>query len=203
MAADGFRVVTIDSDGTTADAEWDTTGGTLGLLQDAVGGFVDVVPLHPTITMWVNDTGLVDALPINWVATTIARAFGLTHQPYVGPVVFTGGTDDDSTTLPLGDHQATTLLRAARLINDHFCAHACPPGGSGGTPMPTGPGVLASARGRYDVVRREGPARAGWGCRPCSASQVWSEALIEVSHARCGGRNGTPRTSNLSTLRHP
>ena len=123
MAPDTFRVVTIDSDGTTVSAEWDTTGGTLGLLQDAVGGFVDVVPLHPTITMWVNDTGLVDALPINWVATTIARAFGLTHQPYAGPVAFTGGVDDDGTTLPLGDHQTDVLLRAGRLITNHYSKH--------------------------------------------------------------------------------
>lgn len=72
MAPDGFQVVTIDSDDTTVAVVWDTTGGTLGLVQDAVGGFVDVVPLHPTADMWVNDTGLVDARPINWVATTIA-----------------------------------------------------------------------------------------------------------------------------------
>lgn len=70
-APDGFQVVNIDSDGTTVAAVWDTAGGTLGPLHDTVGGFVDVVPLHPTIAMWVNDTGLVDAQPINWVATTL------------------------------------------------------------------------------------------------------------------------------------
>lgn len=43
----------------------------------------------------------------------------MTHQPYAGPVVFTGGVGDDGTTLPLGDHQTAVLLRAVHLITHH------------------------------------------------------------------------------------
>ncbi|MBE1609896.1 DUF3846 domain-containing protein [Actinopolymorpha pittospori] len=105
--------MTIDVEGNAQAVEWDTTNGTLKPLQRAVGGFVDVVSLHPTVDMWVNDNGIAEGLPVNIVATAIAGAFGATHQPYFGPVVFTGGADSEGETLSLEDRQVTLLLSLA------------------------------------------------------------------------------------------
>ena len=54
-----FRAVSITTDGAATVHDWDVTHGTLKHLQEAVGGFVDVVALAPDMDMWVNDEGLV------------------------------------------------------------------------------------------------------------------------------------------------
>lgn len=54
-----FRAVTIDTEGNAEAVEWDTND-TLRPLQQAVGGYVELVSLTATLDMWVNETGLID-----------------------------------------------------------------------------------------------------------------------------------------------
>jgi hypothetical protein len=109
-----FRAVTIQADGSATAHTWDTSQDTLTRLQAEVGGFVDVVSLASNLDMWVNDAGLLEGLPINTIATAIAAGHGKTHQPYVGPAVFTGGADHDGATLALTEAQVGSLLTIAR-----------------------------------------------------------------------------------------
>lgn len=105
MGNNPFRVVTIDVEGNVAECDWDApdTEARVKLLSAAVGdGLFDVVGLSQNLDMWVNDEG-VYLFPVNVVATGVARRFGFTHQPYFGPVVFTGGADQEGETLPLSD----------------------------------------------------------------------------------------------------
>ena len=110
-----FRAVTLDVEGNAEAVRWDTTTGTLTHLQQAVDGLVDLVALREHVTMWVNEEGIVKGLPINIVATLIARGFGFTHQPYFGPVVFTGGGDEHGETIGLTEQHAEALMNLARL----------------------------------------------------------------------------------------
>ena len=71
--------------------------------------------LHEKVTMWVNDEGIVKGMPMNIVATSIARGFGFTHQAYFGPVVFTGGGDEEGETLGLSEQHVEALMNLARL----------------------------------------------------------------------------------------
>ena len=99
----------------TLERAFSTTTGTLTHLQRAVDGLVDLVALHEHVTMWVNDEGIVKGMPMNIVATSIARGFGFTHQAYFGPVVFTGGGDEEGETLGLSEQHAEALVNLARL----------------------------------------------------------------------------------------
>ena len=85
MSINPFRAVTIAVDGTAEAVQWDATRGSLTHLQQAVDGLVDLVALHEHVTMWVNDEGIARGMPMNIVATSIARGFGLTHQSYFPP----------------------------------------------------------------------------------------------------------------------
>lgn len=116
MSINPFRAVTIAVDGTAEAVQWDATRGSLTQLQQAVDGLVDLVALHEHVTMWVNDEGIARGMPMNIVATSIARGFGLTNQSYFGPAVFTGGGDTDGETLGLTERRVEALMNLARLV---------------------------------------------------------------------------------------
>lgn len=107
-----FRVVTISVDGDVQEQVWDALGSeqVSAHLHDAVGGWFDCVSLSPGLDMWVNDDGIALRLPINAVATGVAQRFGLVHQPYWGPAVFTGGADESGASRPLGDLMLKAVL---------------------------------------------------------------------------------------------
>lgn len=105
-----FTAVVVAVDGVATVHRWDPAD-TLSRLQEAVGGHVDVIGLSPALDMWLNDEGLVNGMLINWAATAVAAAHGYVYQPYAGPVVFTGGTDEEGNTLPLTQDQARTITR--------------------------------------------------------------------------------------------
>ncbi|ACZ32456.1 hypothetical protein Xcel_3457 (plasmid) [Xylanimonas cellulosilytica DSM 15894] len=113
-----FRVVTIDVEGNVQVTEWDAQGSeqVSKHLQEAVGGWFDCVGLSESLDMWVNDDGIALGLPVNVVATGIAARFGLTHQPYWGPVVFTGGPDADGASRPLGDLMTKAVIFHAEAV---------------------------------------------------------------------------------------
>jgi hypothetical protein len=88
------------------------TGFTLEELQAGVGGgLVQLIQVSDTVTMWVNEEGLLrDDLELNDVATIFYHALGGQDTPIMGPIVFTGGGDDDGETLPLTDTKFIDFL---------------------------------------------------------------------------------------------
>lgn len=61
---------------------------------------VDLVRMTSSIDAWLDDEGLLTQRPFNQVFTALAKRFGWTYQPYVGPVLLAGHNDDgDSTNL--------------------------------------------------------------------------------------------------------
>lgn len=70
---------------------------------------VDVVRLTDRLDMWVDDEFLYNQKEINEPATALARSFGLTHQPYMGPVVICSW-DEHGNSIDLTRDQALALL---------------------------------------------------------------------------------------------
>ncbi|GAA4757485.1 hypothetical protein GCM10023328_46710 [Modestobacter marinus] len=106
-----ITVVRLDIEGNAIRAQWSPgpSGSLLEPLQAAVGGDVDVVRLHPEMEMWVHDEGLYRC-ELNPVASAVAAGMGFSRQLYCGPVVFTGGADEDGNTLGLSEELAEVLL---------------------------------------------------------------------------------------------
>ncbi|MFE6714042.1 DUF3846 domain-containing protein [Streptomyces sp. NPDC057695] len=70
---------------------------------------VDVVALTDQVDMWLDDNGLYTQ-QVNPAATLLARRFGRTYQDYHGPVLLTGGADDEGETLPLDKDKMLAML---------------------------------------------------------------------------------------------
>lgn len=72
---------------------------------------IDVVALTDRWDMWLDDEGIYNHHDApNPVATALAQRFGHTHQRYHGPVLITGGADDEGDTLPLTRDSLVGLL---------------------------------------------------------------------------------------------
>lgn len=69
----------------------------------------DVVALTTRLDMWIDDEGIYRH-PVNELATALARRHGFNFQPYHGPVLLTGGADEDGETLPLNEDMVRALL---------------------------------------------------------------------------------------------
>ena len=83
----------------------------LSILQNAVGGYIEAVDLEDNLTMWVNEEGKLNGLPINAMATMLwEKHFGFTDV-IVGDVIFTGGTGSEGETLGLDEETANTLRK--------------------------------------------------------------------------------------------
>lgn len=73
----------------------------LDKLQSAVDGLIQPVDLTPTITMWVNEEGLLrNDLGLNFIATAFIAEMG-SNSPIMGDVVFTGGINEEGNTKSL------------------------------------------------------------------------------------------------------
>ncbi len=80
-------------------------------LSRAVGGMIEAVTLPSGLTLWVNENGKNDGLPVNEYATNLmTREFGATYDILVGNAIITGGADDEGETLGLTDEQVAELL---------------------------------------------------------------------------------------------
>ncbi|MFE1613002.1 DUF3846 domain-containing protein [Streptomyces sp. DT197] len=75
----------------------------------------DCVALTSNLDMWLDDEGLYRH-PVNPLATTLARRFGFDWQDYHGPVLITGGADQEGTTLPLHEDRFATLLTSLQSL---------------------------------------------------------------------------------------
>lgn len=115
-----FQAVVVNTDGTAETVTWTPSSDmpTYRHLQKYVGGLIDVVALAPDMDMWVNDEGLILNLEPNLAATVLAaylrRRAPLT--PFVGPVVFTGGADDEGETRSLSDEAVELLHKSVRMM---------------------------------------------------------------------------------------
>ena len=110
-------VVVVDVDGSARRCDLVDTRIGLEFLQGCVGGWVEVVAVTSGLDMWCNEEGRLVGLPVNRVASRLLQAFGA-GQLYVGPVVFTGGTDRHGCTLGLDESQAAMLLSVATDLSD-------------------------------------------------------------------------------------
>lgn len=102
-------VLTTDN---TVEVEQDTDEFvSYATLSRAVGGMIEAVTLPNGLTLWVNEEGKMDGLPVNDYATRLfASAFGAGIDIIVGNAIITGGADDDGETLGLTDKQIADLV---------------------------------------------------------------------------------------------
>ena len=106
--------VVIKADGTLERLDLSESEQELKSLQNAVGGYVQVIELEDDFTMWVNEEGKLLNLPVNEIATVIWEVrFGLDTDIICGDVVFTGGMDEDGETLTISE---ANVQRLAELV---------------------------------------------------------------------------------------
>lgn len=80
-------------------------------LSRAVGGMIEAVTLPNGLTLWVNEEGKMDGLPVNDYATKLfTSAFGAGVDIIVGNAIITGGADDEGETLGLTDKEVSILV---------------------------------------------------------------------------------------------
>lgn len=114
------KAVIIKSNGTSEVVEMPSADKELKFLQDAVGGYVQVVTLREGLNIWVNEEGKLNRLPYNNTATIIWSAFfGDNTDIMVGDVIFTGGFGDDEegTTEGLTDELIAELTNVCESIS--------------------------------------------------------------------------------------
>lgn len=80
------------------------------VLQDCVGGLIELVHISDELDMWVNEEFLLYAYDINPVASIYYQGIGAATNIH-GDVVFTGGVNAEGETIGLGAGQAD-ILRA-------------------------------------------------------------------------------------------
>jgi hypothetical protein len=86
-------------------------------LQTAVGGWVQAVDLDDDLTIWVNEEGKIEGLPVNPIATRLWEKYiGAGTDIIVGTAVFTGGTDEDGETLGLADDKVAMLMASVERL---------------------------------------------------------------------------------------
>lgn len=93
--------------------DWPATGarGHLEILYRAIEcDAVDAVDISPTLTMWLNDEGLITGAPVNRSATILYALHNEPTQHYAGNVVITGGTDRYGETLGLSKDEVAALV---------------------------------------------------------------------------------------------
>jgi hypothetical protein len=106
--------VVIKADGTLERLDLSESEQELKSLQNAVGGYVQVIELEDDFTMWANEEGKLLNLPVNEIATVIWEVrFGLDTDIICGDVVFTGGMDEDGETLTISE---ANIQRLAELV---------------------------------------------------------------------------------------
>lgn len=111
------KAIKIDTQGNTTELDLDAPEGSLKVLQNAVGGWVQAIDLNHEVTMWINEEGKLDGLPLNFHGTMFWSArFGLGTDEIVGDIVLTGGTDDEGDTLGITPDVEKTILEAVSSV---------------------------------------------------------------------------------------
>ena len=111
------KAIKISTDGILTELDLDSPEGSLKVLQTAVGGYVQAIDLNHTVTMWINEEGKLEGLPLNFHGTMFWSArFGFGTDQIVGDVVFTGGTDQEGDTLGLTPDVEKTIREALSFV---------------------------------------------------------------------------------------
>lgn len=113
----------------STDGVWDEFPGVPAYqdLHDGVGGYIEAVALNiggspkpeHEATLWLNEEGKLDGLPLNEIATYIALMYsGIADTDFIaGNVVLTGGPNEEGETLGLSP-QWVTHLRKIRSMTE-------------------------------------------------------------------------------------
>ncbi len=89
----------------------------LKVLQTAVDGYVQPIDINPVgITMWVNEEGLFrNDFTENFMASAIfEEGYGERATPILGPVIYTGGTDNEGFTNGLSEKHLEVVVEMAK-----------------------------------------------------------------------------------------
>jgi hypothetical protein len=88
------------------------TADSLEILQNAVGGLIELVRLEHQLDAYINEEGLLLRLPPNPVGTAMCEllADGYVQPVLVGPIVFVG--EDDAETVSLTGGQRHLIIDA-------------------------------------------------------------------------------------------
>ena len=92
-----IRAVIVDPDGTFRDTE---IGSDLASFQAVVGGYIEGV-LGNVATMYVNEEGLLRALPANPIATQFAQFILGRNVILYGTALILGPPDDEGNDTPV------------------------------------------------------------------------------------------------------
>jgi Domain of unknown function (DUF3846) len=106
------NILIIRTDGTTEVGDLDAPEGSLKVLQNAVGGYVEAVDLRDPeepATMWVNEDGIALGLPMNVYGTLIYQLMYHTPNGILGDIAISGLPDDEGDTTGISDKLRTAL----------------------------------------------------------------------------------------------
>jgi hypothetical protein len=88
--------------------------GALDALQAAVGGYIEAFPTRQGVTVFINEEGKLQELPVNRLAMDIVSTwdeYRVLEQDYIaGNAVILGGTDRHGNTLNLSQRERTYVL---------------------------------------------------------------------------------------------
>lgn len=107
----------IDPDGTVTvlpDASYES-------IRDGVGGWIEAAPTDESLTLWVNEEGKINGLPLNplghalWGEVDIYGCIAAGDW-LAGPCVITGPPDDDGNSTAVPDWVLPRLARLAATI---------------------------------------------------------------------------------------
>lgn len=96
--------------------------GELKTLQTLVGGYIDVAASEDnTISIFINDEGAINGMPVNelatgfwWAVNPAARA---SAQYLHGTAVVAGGPDSEGETTNIPEQIAETIISMSRILN--------------------------------------------------------------------------------------
>lgn len=86
------------------------------LLSDTVGGYIESVGITPNLTMWVNENGMAEELPLNYLGSLAYFVAFNSATPILGDIIFTGGFDDEGETIELDEQGAEWFAKLELLF---------------------------------------------------------------------------------------
>jgi hypothetical protein len=96
----------------------DLTNDEYDQLSRAVDGWIQAVNLNPNLTIWCNEEGKLNGLPVNIAGTAVWEEYFGRTDVIVGNVVFTGTPDENGDTLPLADFQVAQLQKIVASVRE-------------------------------------------------------------------------------------
>lgn len=115
----GLAIIVVEGDDGPA-YRVDEFDGDGDALREVVGGWIEGIPTDPLVTMWVNEEGKFQSLPVNrlamdvWLRWDIHGCMVVGGDWIAGNCVVTGGVDAYGETLDLPDAARRWVLRVAK-----------------------------------------------------------------------------------------